>query len=377
VTELRHANRHFIVGVIILAIGVVLLLDQLGMTEITKFWPLILIYFGVNKFSTSGDMNGRFWGGFLTLLGVSFQLEELGVRGVRFGTIWPVFLICVGVLLILRRYEMRNRPGYYSAMPPPPPPAGPPDAGAPSSGPSAPTGDAAAPDSTTAPNTAAQPAPPGSAVGAAVGAAVGSAVNSAVGTPPPGTSASFAESAPGGQGQPPPPPNYGSAWDRRAWRQQQKWDRFQQRMERMSERANRNWDPGAHFNADSTWHDTAQPLLDEVHVFWGGRRRIVSKNFMGGDIVAIFGGFEIDLTQADFQTPEVDIEVVSIFGGGEIRIPTNWEVIVESVGIFGGTHDRTWHPSQAPNPASAAAPGPTRRLIIKGVSIFGGLTIKN
>jgi len=123
------------------------------------------------------------------------------------------------------------------------------------------------------------------------------------------------------------------------------------------------------------WHDSSQPRLDDVHIFWGGRRRINSKNFMGGEIVAIFGGFDIDLTQADFPGEQVEIEIVSIFGGGELRVPATWEVIVESVGIFGGTTDRTWHPQSVPPAAAPAAPA--KRLVIKGVAIFGGLTIKN
>jgi len=77
----RHSNRHFIVGVLILLLGFVLLLDQLGFVEANKifmFWPLILIYFGLNRFFGYRDSVARFWGGFLILLGVSFQ-----ARGTR------------------------------------------------------------------------------------------------------------------------------------------------------------------------------------------------------------------------------------------------------------------------------------------------------
>ena len=109
----------------------------------------------------------------------------------------------------------------------------------------------------------------------------------------------------------------------------------------------------------------------------GGRRRIVTKNFMGGEIITIFGGFEIDLREADFQGEIVQIEIVTIFGGGEIRIPTNWSVVLETIGIFGGTTDRTRHPDES-NQVTAApgAPAP-KKLIIKGVCVFGGLNVKN
>lgn len=161
-------------------------------------------------------------------------------------------------------------------------------------------------------------------------------------------------------------------------------ERLDERMNRVGERMNWKWqqhqsrsEPGYHWQPSSNWRDSSEPRLDEVNVFWGGRRRILSKNFQGGEIVAICGGFEIDLTAADFQANQIVIEVVTIFGGGEIRVPPNWEVLVDSVGIFGGTADRTNHPSaQTQNSSGSSAP-PTRRLVIKGVSVFGGLTLKN
>jgi hypothetical protein len=337
VSDPLHPNRHFVVGVIILLLGVILLLDQLGFADARKiflFWPLILIYFGVNKLVTSYDMVGRFWGGFLTLLGLSFQLEELGLSRIRFGTIWPVFLICVGVLLVLRRYESR---GYYAPPPPPPDPA--------------------------------SPTPPGSEPPIA-----GSPTPQAAPAQAPPPQAAPDTSAPGG-GQ----PNWAPGVDPNWWPREDPWRRFQQRMNRFSERTGKKWQPPhSHWQPSSNWYDSSSPRLDDVNVFWGGRRRITSKNFMGGDIVAIFGGFEIDLTQADFPGNQVVVEVVTIFGGGEIRVPANWEVIVDSVGIFGGTGDRTSHPQpQNQEAAKAAGTAPVKRLIVKGVSIFGGLTLKN
>jgi len=371
----RHPNRHFILGIIVLFVGLVLLLDQLGFGEASKiflFWPLILIYFGVQKLVSSSSMVGRFWGGFLALLGISFQLEALGLTGIRFGTIWPVFLICAGVLLVLRRYESRNTPPYY---PPPPPPPGPEPPSAPSTEPSA---------------AGSTPPPPG-----ADAAGTGAASEAPSASPPPPQSAPHWQAPPEAQprSQSPPQPNF-PGWDPGNWRHQRAWDRFEREMNRLSDQINNrrgpqsNWVPNSgqqsnpnwqssrpNWQTNSHWHESSQPRLDEVNIFWGGRKRIVSKNFLGGEIVSIFGGFEIDLTQADFTSDQIQIEIVSIFGGGELQIPTNWEVMVESVGIFGGTGDRTWHPNSAPGVAAPATPA--KRLIIKGVSIFGGLTIKN
>lgn len=358
-TSSGHPDRHFIVGIIILALGVILLLDQLGLSQVTKFWPLLLIYFGINKLTKRPDMNGRFWGGFLTLLGIAFQLQELGYSRIRFETVWPVFLICIGVLLLLRRYEGRHWPGYYGPPPPPPSP-GPPSPGAPPPEPPAGESTAAGPPQA---EPAASPFPP----------------------PPAGPQ----QPGPDPQARPPQSnfgPNWGcgsNAWNDRFSRKfQRRMERFDERMNRFNQRMNEDWqrrnsrwEHQSHWQSNSNWYDSSEPRLNDVNVFWGTRRRIISKNFVGGEIVAIFGGFEIDLTQADFQDNQVVIEVVTIFGGGEIRVPANWEVVVDSVGIFGGTGDRTNHPASQDSSGSTAPSG--KRLIIKGVSIFGGLTLKN
>lgn len=117
-----------------------------------------------------------------------------------------------------------------------------------------------------------------------------------------------------------------------------------------------------------------------MNVFWGTRRRILSRSFTGGEIVAICGGFEIDLTEADIQGSEAKLDIVALFGGGEVRVPQNWNVILETVGIFGNASDRTHHPDPANVAASASGThsGPAvKTLVISGVSLFGGVTIKN
>jgi cell wall-active antibiotic response 4TMS protein YvqF len=350
-----HSNRHFVVGVVVLLLGLILLLDQLGFTDaniVFRFWPLILIYFGVRKLSNSYDLTGRFWGGFLTLLGIAFQLEELGFSHIRFGTVWPVFLICIGVLLILRRYEYRSR--HY---------------GPPPSGPDAPVNPGPIPSPSGAPEPQAPPQAQSSQEAQ---------------TSPQGQAPPQAQAPPGAQAPPQTQWNFSGDYGPNAWQQSAQWNQFQRRMDRASRRFQRGMDRTSyHFNQNwhdpSGWHDSSEPRLNDVNVFWGGRRRITSKNFTGGEIVAIFGGFEIDLSEADLQGNEAEIEIVTIFGGGEIRIPENWDVVVDSVGIFGGTGDRTRHPdprNQAQAPGTSTSP-PVKRLVIKGVSIFGGLTLKN
>lgn len=108
-------------------------------------------------------------------------------------------------------------------------------------------------------------------------------------------------------------------------------------------------------------------FVDAVAIFGAVRKVIVSKDFKGGDLVAIFGGNEIDLSQADIQGPVV-IEFVQIMGGSKLYVPAHWDVRSEMVAIFGGIEDK--------RKSSAAITAPKKVLILKGTSIFGGIDIK-
>ena len=92
---------------------------------------------------------------------------------------------------------------------------------------------------------------------------------------------------------------------------------------------------------------------------------ILSKEFKGGDIVNIFGGAEIDLTQADIKGKAV-LDLVQIFGGTKIIIPSDWQVQSKMVALFGGIEDKR-------NPALPK--NPDKILVIDGTSIFAGIDI--
>jgi len=113
---------------------------------------------------------------------------------------------------------------------------------------------------------------------------------------------------------------------------------------------------------------TESDIIDSVNVFGGAHQRIYSKNLKGGDVVAIFGGCELNLSHSDFKDT-ITLEVVAIFGGIKIIVPPNWEIKSEAAAIFGGIDDKR-----------AVAPfgeGPRKILVIKGLALFGGVDIKN
>lgn len=111
---------------------------------------------------------------------------------------------------------------------------------------------------------------------------------------------------------------------------------------------------------------------DRVHefaIFGGAHRRIDSQQFEGGDAVALFGGVQLNLREAETKLPEVFIDVTAAFGGVEIRVPETWAVSMRVTSIFGGYDDKTHAPPAGPNKPPL--------LVITGAVIFGGLGVKN
>ncbi len=110
--------------------------------------------------------------------------------------------------------------------------------------------------------------------------------------------------------------------------------------------------------------------IDFVHIFSGGERQIISQNFRGGKLTAIFGGSEIDLTRATLAPGRNTIEIACIFGGTTIIVPDDWNVKLEVTPILGGFNDSRRLISGTPV-------DPGRQLVITGVVIFGGGEIKS
>ncbi len=116
-------------------------------------------------------------------------------------------------------------------------------------------------------------------------------------------------------------------------------------------------------------------LLNEWAVFGGGDRRI-STEFSGGQANAVFGGFNIDLRNSTMIGDSAGIDVFCFCGGGEIRVPEGWNVVLKVVAIFGGTDDKTRH-DQSGFSSSGSAGAPQKTLLVTGFILFGGLGVKN
>lgn len=139
-------------------------------------------------------------------------------------------------------------------------------------------------------------------------------------------------------------------------------------------RADKWW--GKHYGKPSEGGDydfahepvhSGEDVIDVVSIFANIKKMILSKNFMGGETVCIFGGCEINMSQADI-TSVIVIDSVNLFGGTKLIVPSNWQIRSEAVAVFGGVEDKRKQP--AVNDLQAE-----KILILKGVAMFGGIEI--
>ena len=101
----RSYSWSFLFGALIVAAGVVLLLDQQGIINADRvfsyFWPVIMIAAGSAMLIDCRGRGGRGFGGIMLLaIGSILMLENLGVAHIHFDVVWPLIVIAGGVLMI-------------------------------------------------------------------------------------------------------------------------------------------------------------------------------------------------------------------------------------------------------------------------------------
>ncbi len=121
---------------------------------------------------------------------------------------------------------------------------------------------------------------------------------------------------------------------------------------------------------DRTIESRTSATLNETAIFGGWDRAITTSEFLGGEINAVFGGFELDLSNCRIPDDQATVTVFIAFGGGDIRVPRDWNVEVRAFAIFGGTDDKSAHPAPEGDL-------PPKKLVIDGFVVFGGLDVKN
>jgi len=123
--------------------------------------------------------------------------------------------------------------------------------------------------------------------------------------------------------------------------------------------------------ADKMAFATSESVTDDENsvfataILGAYKRRMTSQRFAGGEITTIMAGCELDLRDASIEGSAV-LTVFALMGGIEIKVPTDWSVELEGMPILGGFEESTLRPKDA-----------SKRLVIRGYAIMGGLQIGN
>jgi len=90
-------------GIMLIVIGTLFLLDRLGYADVHdvlhNYWPMFLVVFGLSRFVH----RRRAWSGvWLIVIGLWLQATTLHLWGVTFNSSWPLLLIAIGGVMVLR-----------------------------------------------------------------------------------------------------------------------------------------------------------------------------------------------------------------------------------------------------------------------------------
>lgn len=105
--------------------------------------------------------------------------------------------------------------------------------------------------------------------------------------------------------------------------------------------------------------------LEEYYATFSGQEiNPKGDEFKGASLNAIFGGIDLNLTEAQIQKDTL-INVTSVFGGVDIKVPANVNVKVQGASIFGGVDNKIKKYTETL---------PT--IYVKAFCLFGGADIK-
>ncbi|WP_143305221.1 LiaF transmembrane domain-containing protein [Chitinophaga vietnamensis] len=148
------------------------------------------------------------------------------------------------------------------------------------------------------------------------------------------------------------------------WDKHQKWDKYREQYSQQ-------------FNQSQSWpmpdtqpaSDANEDTINYSAVFGSISKQVMSKDFKGGSVSAIFGGIDLNFTHSDIQGIAI-LDVTTMFGGCELVVPASWTIKMEITTIMGGVEDK--RPSQL-----MGATNKDKTLVVRGSCVCGGVEIKS
>ena len=101
----RPIAPQLVMGLLVIAIGVLFTLENLGMIEAHeyfRYWPVALIVVGLLKLWQAGSGGGTLIGAGFVFAGVWLVLESMALVTVSLWDLWPIILVLVGGSMVWR-----------------------------------------------------------------------------------------------------------------------------------------------------------------------------------------------------------------------------------------------------------------------------------
>lgn len=133
--------------------------------------------------------------------------------------------------------------------------------------------------------------------------------------------------------------------------------------------------------ADQSTNTTGSGSSDSgpaIAVLSGVRRVSPAVPFRNLDVTLFMGGAQLDYRAAILPAgQEAVIDMMAVMGGCEIFVPPHWVVSAPVTTVLGGIDDR--RVAQAPPVVdhSDVSAGPPPRLVLRGLVLMGGVTIRS
>ncbi len=100
-----RVTPQIILGLLIVAFGVILTLDNLEYLDagnILRYWPLLLVAFGLARILGTDCTSSRVSGGIMVVVGLWLTADDLFGVPIDFARWWPMFFVAIGALIVFR-----------------------------------------------------------------------------------------------------------------------------------------------------------------------------------------------------------------------------------------------------------------------------------
>jgi predicted membrane protein len=106
-----HNLGRLVFGLFILALGVLFILDNLDLVNaghFVRYWPVVIIVYGLARLLQPRHAGGRLWGLFAAVIGSLLLARSLHYVHFDFWALWPIVLVFIGFNIIWHAFVARG-----------------------------------------------------------------------------------------------------------------------------------------------------------------------------------------------------------------------------------------------------------------------------